>query len=47
LRDTISLIPAATEMITVDGAGHDLRRGRFDLAPVLAAVERLKRSAKD
>jgi predicted alpha/beta-hydrolase family hydrolase len=41
LRDAISLIPASTEMITVKGAGHDLRRGRFDLAPVLAAVERL------
>jgi hypothetical protein len=41
LRDAISLIPARTEMITVEGAGHDLRRGRFDLAPVLAAVERL------
>jgi hypothetical protein len=41
LRDAISLIPARTEVITVDGAGHDLRRGRFELTPVLAAVERL------
>jgi predicted alpha/beta-hydrolase family hydrolase len=41
LRDAISLIPALTEMITVEGAGHDLRRGRFDLAPILAAVEGL------
>jgi predicted alpha/beta-hydrolase family hydrolase len=41
LRDAISLIPALTEVITVEAAGHDLRRGRFDLAPVLAAVERL------
>ena len=47
LRDAISLIPDLTKMITVEGAGHDLRRGRFDLAPVLAAVERLKPSAKD
>jgi hypothetical protein len=36
-----------TEVITVEGAGHDLRRGRFDLASVLAAVERLNQSAKD
>jgi predicted alpha/beta-hydrolase family hydrolase len=42
LRDAISLIPALTEVITVEGAGHDLRRGRFDLAAVIAAVERLK-----
>ncbi|MFZ3235531.1 MAG: alpha/beta family hydrolase [Stellaceae bacterium] len=32
------LIPAATRLIPVDGAGHDLKRGRFDLAPVVAAV---------
>jgi predicted alpha/beta-hydrolase family hydrolase len=47
LREAISLIPALTEVITVEGAGHDLRRGRFDLAPVLAAVECLEPSAKD
>jgi len=40
LRDAISSIPALTEMITVDGAGHDLKRGRFDLALVVAAVSR-------
>ena len=40
LRDAVSLIPAPTEIVTVDGAGHDLRRGRFDLGPVLAAVTR-------
>jgi len=43
LRDAISLIPALTERIIIDGAGHDLKRGRFDLAPVAAAVERLNR----
>lgn len=41
LHDAISLIPALTKVITVEGAGHDLRRGRFDPAPVLAAVGRL------
>ncbi|HWB52103.1 MAG TPA: alpha/beta fold hydrolase [Stellaceae bacterium] len=45
LRDAISLIPALTEMIAIEGAGHDLRRGRFDPVPVLAAVERLKQQA--
>ena len=45
LRDAISLIPALTERITIDGAGHDLKRGRFDLAPVVAAMSRLSRPA--
>ena len=40
LTDAIRSIPALTEMIRVDGAGHDLKRGRIDLAPVVAAVER-------
>src|SRR5262249_21874439 len=37
LRDAISLIPAPTRLLPVEPAGHDLRRGRFDLAPVVAA----------
>jgi uncharacterized protein len=37
LRDALALIPAATKLITIDGAGHDLKRGNFDLEPVLAA----------
>ena len=40
LRAAIAPIPAATELIAVAGAGHDLRRGRLDLAPVLAATLR-------
>ena len=46
LREAFSLIPAFTEMILVEGAGHDLRRGRFDPAPVLAAVDPLMRVGK-
>jgi predicted alpha/beta-hydrolase family hydrolase len=46
LRDAISSIPALTEMITVDGAGHDLKRGRFDFAPVVAAVSRACNQAR-
>jgi hypothetical protein len=38
LRDAIATILAPTRIIPVDGAGHDLKRGRFDLAPVLAAT---------
>jgi predicted alpha/beta-hydrolase family hydrolase len=45
LRGAISAIPALTEMITIDGAGHDLKRGRFDLGSVVAAVSRACRQA--
>jgi predicted alpha/beta-hydrolase family hydrolase len=38
LRDAVTLIPAATELIPIASAGHDLKRGRFDLGPVLKAV---------
>jgi predicted alpha/beta-hydrolase family hydrolase len=47
LAEAIQLIPALTEMIPVDGAGHDLKRGRIDLAPVVAAVSRQTSSASD
>jgi predicted alpha/beta-hydrolase family hydrolase len=40
LRAAIPSIPAPTAMIAVDGAGHDLKRGRFDLTPVLDATLR-------
>jgi predicted alpha/beta-hydrolase family hydrolase len=38
MRAAVALIPAPTQLIVVDGAGHDLRRGRFDLAAPVAAV---------
>ena len=38
MRPALALIPAATRLIAIDGAGHDLRRGRFEIAPVVAAV---------
>jgi uncharacterized protein len=40
LADAIRAIPALTQLIPVDGARHDLKRGRLDLAPIVAAVER-------
>ena len=33
----IAAIPAATQLLPVDRAGHDLRRGRFDLVAVVTA----------
>lgn len=41
LRPAIAPIPAPTELISIAGAGHDLKRGRIDLAPVVAAVSRV------
>ena len=40
LRAAIAAIPAPTELIPVNGAGHDLKSGRFDLAPVVASALR-------
>ena len=37
MRRASALIPGPTELIVVDGAGHDLKRGKFDLEPILAA----------
>jgi uncharacterized protein len=34
----IKAIPAATRVIAIEGAGHDLKRGRFDLAPLPDAL---------
>jgi uncharacterized protein len=41
LRAAISAIPAPTRLISIDGAGHDLKRGRFDLAAVVEALREL------
>ncbi len=38
LAPMLRLIPAPTRLIAVAGAGHALKRGRFDLAPVVAAL---------
>ena len=35
LRAVLPLIPAVTRLLPIEGAGHDLRRGRFDLATVV------------
>ena len=38
LRSAVALIPAHTEIIPIAGAGHDLKRGRFEFGPVVAAL---------
>jgi hypothetical protein len=36
LDAAVALIPAATRVIRIAGAGHDLKRGRIDYAPIVA-----------
>ncbi len=35
-----TIIPAQTTLMAIEKAGHDLRRGRFDLGPVVTALTR-------
>jgi hypothetical protein len=43
LRQAVTAIPAPTRVMPIDGAGHDLRRGRFDLGPVVTTARDLLR----
>jgi predicted alpha/beta-hydrolase family hydrolase len=38
LEAAMALIPAETRLIPIPGAGHDLRRGRFDWAPAIGGL---------
>jgi len=38
MKAALMLIPAATQLFPVAGAGHDLKRGRIDFAPIVAAL---------
>ena len=38
LEKAVALIPAATRILPVEGAGHDLRRGRFDIVGAVKAL---------
>jgi len=40
MRAALEMIPAPTLLITIERAGHDLRKGRIDAAAVLAALTR-------
>ncbi|HLJ69829.1 MAG TPA: alpha/beta family hydrolase [Roseiarcus sp.] len=39
MEQAIASIPAQARLIVADGAGHDLKRGRLDFAPIVAAVQ--------
>jgi len=38
MRSAVTLIPAPTEIIPIADAGHDLKRGRFDLGLAVATL---------
>jgi hypothetical protein len=38
LRAAIALIPAPVELIDIDGAGHDLKRGKISLDGVVQVL---------
>jgi uncharacterized protein len=38
MQKAIGLIPARTRLIIIERTGHELARGRFDLAPMVAAL---------
>jgi predicted alpha/beta-hydrolase family hydrolase len=41
LRQAVALIPSPTQLMPIEQAGHDLKRGRFDLTAVVAALQQL------
>jgi uncharacterized protein len=38
MEAALALIPAPTKLVEIDGAGHDLAKGRFDIDRVVAAL---------
>src|SRR5581483_5188998 len=45
LRAALALIPAATRLMVIERAGHDLRKGRTDAAAVLAELLQTHRAS--
>ncbi len=41
IEDAVQAIPVPATLIPIEGAGHDLKRGRFDLGPVVEALATL------
>jgi hypothetical protein len=46
MREAMRAIPSPAQLVVIEGAGHDLKRGRFDLiSSVLEPFAALIRSA--
>lgn len=41
LESAIAAIPASHRLLPIENAGHDLKRGRFDVAPIIGALTSL------
>jgi predicted alpha/beta-hydrolase family hydrolase len=39
MKVALDLIPAATQLLLVEKAGHELLKGRFDMVELLQAIE--------
>ena len=37
MKAALKLIPAKTELVVIEGAGHDLKRGKFDVENLVVA----------
>ncbi len=42
LKSALALIPAKTELQMIEGAGHDLKKGAFDLSALVARCDALR-----
>ena len=42
LKSALALIPAKTELQIIEGAGHDLKKGAFDLNALVARLQALR-----
>ena len=38
IQAALKLIPASTQLVSIEGAGHDLKKGRFNMAPIVSAL---------
>lgn len=38
MKEALALIPAAANLIFIESAGHDLKRGKIDFTPILASL---------
>jgi hypothetical protein len=47
LEEAISAISAPVKVLRIEGAGHDLKRGLFDLGGVVEAVAAISMSHQD
>jgi predicted alpha/beta-hydrolase family hydrolase len=45
LRSALALIPGAKRLVPIESAGHDLKRGRFDVAATITGLMAMMRDS--